>query len=492
MGFSNFTPRTMSTQHPDNVHTPFFCEQEIIGAESEIREAYYAYSHLGCTEQMWDFEGKEVDSSVVEKLLSRYSRYFSSHVLGRDVFLTMRVPNPSVERHMGKILLETLESIPRNFDIAKNAGYETPPIWEIILPMTTSSSELERIRSYYQRIVVGKSSSPIADTTVREWIGDFAPADISIIPLIENKESLLNAKQIVSQYISSAKPERQRVFLARSDPALNYGAASAVLLAKIALFELGQLQNETSVEILPIIGVGGAPFRGNLKPTNVPNCGGEYPSVQTFTLQSSFKYDYPEKEVREAVEMLNSKARALPLEIGRTAALPLIEKLTDAYQSDVASLAPLIGRLSKHVPQRRKRKLHIGLFGYSRSLAGISLPRAIPFCASLYSIGVPPEFLGLYALSEKELEQLRSMYVKFDEDIADAAQFANPENFEKLPNGIGEKIEKAFTALSLPPKPENPEYAEISSHILSEALSDNMHSLSEDMAKAATIRNFLG
>jgi phosphoenolpyruvate carboxylase len=482
----------MSTQHPDNVHTPFFCEQEIIAGEAEIREAFYAYSHLGCLEQMWDFEGKEVDSSVVEKLLSRYHSYFSQHVLGQDIFLTMRVPNPSVERHMGKVLLETLESIPRNFDIAKGAGFDSPPIWEIILPMTTSAHELLRIRSYYERIVVGKSSTPIADTTVREWIGDFAPDHISIIPLIENKESLLNSKQIVSQYISSAKPECQRVFLARSDPALNYGAASAVLLAKIALFELGGLQSETSVEILPIIGVGGAPFRGNLKPNNVPNCGGEYPSVQTFTLQSSFKYDYPEKEVREAVEMLNSSARALPLEIDRAAALPIIEKLTNAYQSDVASLAPLIQRLSKHVPQRRKRKLHIGLFGYSRSLAGISLPRAIPFCASLYSIGVPPEFFGLEALTEKELDLLRSMYVHFDEDMADSAKFANPQNFEKLPNGIGGKMKKVFNSLSLPPKPENGEYSELSLNMLASALSDNTHALSEDMAKAATIRNFLG
>ena len=34
------------------------------------------------------------------------------------------------------------------------------------------------------------------------------------------------------------------------------------------------------------------------------------------------------------------------------------------------------------VPRRRMRKLHIGLFGYSRSIGGISLPRAISFCAA--------------------------------------------------------------------------------------------------------------
>ena len=63
-------PRCMSTQHPDNVAMPFFAQSAPLTAEDEVREAYYAFSHLGCDEQMWDFEGKEVDGHVVEKLLS--------------------------------------------------------------------------------------------------------------------------------------------------------------------------------------------------------------------------------------------------------------------------------------------------------------------------------------------------------------------------------------------------------------------------------------
>ena len=33
-------PRTMSTQHPDNVQIPFFSEEAVLGADSEIREAF--------------------------------------------------------------------------------------------------------------------------------------------------------------------------------------------------------------------------------------------------------------------------------------------------------------------------------------------------------------------------------------------------------------------------------------------------------------------
>ena len=105
--------RTMSTQHPDNVNTPFFSDSAELGGEDEIKEVFYAFSHIHSKEQLWDCEGKEVDNFVVKKLLTKYEPYFKKHILGKDVFLTLRVPNPSVEKNEAKILLETLESIPR-------------------------------------------------------------------------------------------------------------------------------------------------------------------------------------------------------------------------------------------------------------------------------------------------------------------------------------------------------------------------------------------
>jgi phosphoenolpyruvate carboxylase len=62
-------PKVMSTQHPDNVFIPFFAETSDMSGEDEIQEAYYAFSHLGCCEQMWDSEGKEVDNHVVKNYL---------------------------------------------------------------------------------------------------------------------------------------------------------------------------------------------------------------------------------------------------------------------------------------------------------------------------------------------------------------------------------------------------------------------------------------
>jgi len=60
-----------------------------------------------------------------------------------------------------------------------------------------------------------------------------------------------------------------RVFIARSDPALNYGYLSGVLLALVALVRLGALEQETGVAIYPVIGVGSVPFRGGLAPLTV-------------------------------------------------------------------------------------------------------------------------------------------------------------------------------------------------------------------------------
>lgn len=149
----------MSTQHPDNASMPFFCEDKVIEGKKEVEEAHYAYSDLGCDEQMWDAEGKEAYSSVIRSLLGRDQEFFGNHLLGDDVRLTVRVPNPKHEKIEMKVILEILENIPRSHDTAKkfysslenNLEYKNEsPIFEIILPMTTNANELNRIYYYYK------------------------------------------------------------------------------------------------------------------------------------------------------------------------------------------------------------------------------------------------------------------------------------------------------------------------------------------------------
>lgn len=481
----------MSTQHPDNIASPFFADSEILAGEAEVKEAYFVFSQVGATEQMWDSEGKEVDNQVVEKLISRYSDFFSKKKLGKDCFLTFRVPNPSVEKEQGKILLEALYSIPRAFDSARAAGYDNPPVFEVILPMTTDHNQIEMVRSYYEKIIVGQKDIKIGPqkTSVKDWVGEFKPDTIDVIPLFENLESISNADQIVNEYIQKKDLEYLRVFLARSDPAMNYGSASAVLLAKIALFKLGKIEENESLPIFPIIGVGGAPFRGNFTPNNVNNCGEEYPSVQTFTAQSSFKFDHPFRDVANAVDMINHRRKRPALDIDEKRAMELIKKIAKTYEMELMRVADIVNGVSTFVPNKRARKLHVGLFGYSRSVKGMKLPRAIKFCAAFYSIGIPPELLGLSALNEKEFDELHTHYTSIDEDLKDCAKYINPANLEKMPSELKKGISKVLQWIDYE---EDEEYSAITSRIYDNYISNKHNLIAEDVKSAAWKRKFLG
>jgi phosphoenolpyruvate carboxylase len=421
-------PRCMSTQHPDNASVPFFATSSVLAGEDEIREAFYAYSHLGCDEQMWDVEGKEIDTYVVKKLLSFYPEYFRDHVLGEDLRLTLRVPNPTVETTEAKVLLETLESIPRSYDAARLFyGRDVAPIFEVILPMTTSARCIDRIYHYYADHIVGRQHTRFrdGDITIAEWIGEFLPTRIDVIPLFEDVPTMLRAADIVEEYLADKDITDQRVFLARSDTAMNYGLVSAALSNKIALARIGELSARIGVRLHPILGMGSAPFRGGLSPGTAERVGREYPSVVTFSIQSAFKFDYPADEVRVACDHLKARdiGPADPVDVDP--ALSIIERYSQSYGRCVVELAPHINRIAKYVPSRRSRKLHIGLFGYARELGGVTLPRAISFTCSLYSLGLPPELIAFDALTKSDLAFVREAYPSLEAKISEALCFTD-------------------------------------------------------------------
>lgn len=489
---SHNVSRTLSTQHPDNVHHPFFSDSPELGGEDEIKEVFYAYSHIHCREQLWDCEGKEVDNFVVKKLFNKYGSYFSRHKLGKDVFLTLRVPNPNVEKNEAKVLLETLESIPRNFDAAKLFyNDEIAPIFEIALPMASDYRELARIAEYYRRYVVGKQHSRLSnDITIAEWIGKFQPENLRIIPLIETKDEILSPEKIIEPYVRQENvDDYQRVWLARSDPALNYGNLATVLMLKISFQKLAGLQEKISVDMLPILGCGSAPFRGNFKPTNARNCVMGYPSVHTFTLQSAFKYDYSIHQVNKAVDFLNKSRPSRPVAVEEKMCIKVIEKLIEEYQKQVKLIARFVNDIAPYVPSRRKRKLHIGLFGYSRSVSGIKLPRAITFCASLYSYGLPPELLGLNALTGSEIDYIRGIYPNFDSDLKDSLQYLNKSNLRIFPNEIISRVKKAASLVSCD---ADEKHEKITSIILQDLKRRDYKQLTENITRAGFIRGFLG
>lgn len=109
------------------------------------------------------------------------------------------------------------------------------------------------------------------------------------------------------------------------------------------------------------------------------------------------KYDFDEKNVKKTIKKIKShKLKRIILEEDVLDEIKQIIDISSEKYRSVIPYADIINKLSKQMPQRRMRKLHIGLFGYSREFSqGIHLPRVINFTGSLYSIGLPPEFIGL-------------------------------------------------------------------------------------------------
>lgn len=483
-------PRVMSTQHPDNVLLPFFAESQDMSGDDEIQEAYYAFSHLGCDEQMWDCEGKEVDDFVVRKLLTKYEHFFKQSKLGEDVFLTLRVPNPDVEKEEAKVLIETLDSIPRSCDAARLFyGKEVPPIFEVILPMTMSHQSLNRVYYYYKDFVVGKQNLPFypGDISISEWIGECKPETINVIPLFEDKEHQLEAHNIIREYLKNKDIKHQRVFIARSDPAMNYGMVSAVLCNKIALQRLRRVSEETDVKIYPILGAGSAPFRGHLTPDTIDMVLEEYPDVQTFTVQSAFKYDNPVPSVISAINKLKMSKMARRHDVDEERCIEIINKVSSEYRMVIEYIAPLINYIADFVPRRRMRKLHVGLFGYARSIGRVKLPRVISFCTACYSIGLPPEIIGLNVLTPEDIAWLKDSHVNFMFDIKTAMSYFNEDVFTILPDNV-----KAPLKLNWDTYKVNSDHKAVTSRIINAIKEGDDSGLQGMLIEAAHIRKFLG
>ena len=435
----HLVPKVMSTQHPDNATpAPFADEAGVLKGEGEVDEAVSVFA-LGCDEQMWDSEGKEADTQVVRKLLTGYPDFFQSERrLGRDIALTLRVPNPRIEQDMRKSMVEALQSIPSSWDMARGFYGDggAAPIQEVILPFTTSSEELALVEAYYRKVIVGQEDRALLDgQSVRDLVGEFLPKRVRVIPLIEDMEHLLDCDRIVEEYVRDRDLAYQRVFLARSDPALNYGIVGAELILKVALQRLHHLEGRLGLPLYPIIGAGSVPFRGHLTPVNVDRALTEYPTAHTLTVQSAFKYDYDEEVVRGGIAQIRDHERGEPVPVDHDRACDIVDRTTAEYQANVQRLTGAIRAVSAQVPKRRERKMHVGLFGYGRTLGGVggvTLPRAIGFTASLYSIGVPPELLGLASLDESALAYVREVYPSLDGDLRASLRFANERHVKEL------------------------------------------------------------
>ncbi|ACI19088.1 phosphoenolpyruvate carboxylase [Dictyoglomus thermophilum] len=492
-------PRTMSTQHPDNANVPFFSNNPVLQGDDEIKEAYYAFSYLGVDEVMWDVEGKETDEFVIRKLVSDYPEFFKQKVIGKDIFITLRVPNPNYEKAEGKLLIETLESIPRSYDTAYvfYQDESVVPIFEVIVPMADTET-CNRVYYYYKNVVAGKEDKPFCDTNpqlkLKDWIGEFRPKKINVIPLFEDIDNIINVDKNLKEFLKDKldEVEYQRVFLARSDPAMNYSSLSVIIAIKLALEKLYELQESLKLPIYPILGCGTAPFRGNFSPNTYRYVINNYPSVATFTIQSAFKYDFPVKEVQRAIENINLTPVKSPNSISsKDRVESIMYKVSSEYKKQLAEIAPLVNNIAVFVPKRRARKIHVGLFGYSRQTdEGITLPRVISFCAVLYSLGLPPDILGLSALTDEDIKYVESVFPRFKEEMSEILSMWNEDVLDLLPVSIRSEIKQTVKRFDFE---INQEHLSFSKDLVKRIKENKFDTKITDLIVAsAKVRNFLG
>ncbi|MGH7275167.1 MAG: phosphoenolpyruvate carboxylase, partial [Nitrospiria bacterium] len=284
-------PATMATQHPDHANVPYWKESILssalggsgtgsgggaiafVSAQEEVEECRSAFQDMACQEFMWDWEGKYVDEAVVDKLFSNYYDYFKKVRLGRDIFLTFRVPNIWEEK--GYRLARAFIGILTFEDLANDLGFGYPPVFEVILPMTDEAKKLIYLQKTFTQVAALK----------RQTFGEKESrlTYLRVIPLIEGVSELMESGRILRQYLEQHQREfgrgvdYLRPFVARSDPSLNDGLVPATVAAKLALSEYYRFQEETGIPVFPIIGVGCFPFRGGLSPDRLKLFLEEYP-----------------------------------------------------------------------------------------------------------------------------------------------------------------------------------------------------------------------
>ncbi|MEK7672733.1 MAG: phosphoenolpyruvate carboxylase [Patescibacteria group bacterium] len=498
-------PTTMATQHPDNACPAYFTGKRFISAQDEIEECFLCFSELGVQEYMWDWEGKFVDEAVIDRLYNVYHDFFQKNQIGKDLFLTFRIPN---------IWIESSHKLPRAMmnllsaeKAAKLYNFYSPPLFEIILPMTTSSDQLIYLQKAFGKIA--KATEEIFDLKTEL-------KTLDVIPLLEEFDVMANCKDLLHNYVKFLRdewhhqPEYMRVFTARSDPALNAGFLPAKLATKLAVNLYHEFEDESGIKVYPWVGGGCLPFRGGINPENIDPILEEYSGFASVTVQSAFRYDYDLEEVKKAIKKLNTnlpknlkKFQVISKE-EREALKSFSKAAENFYKPVIEEIADVINTVSSKLPGHRERVQHVGLFGYSRGVGKVKLPRAINFTGALYSIGVPPELIGTgralkLAKEMGILDLINRLCPYLREDLMHAGHYLNRENLELLSKKnaawktIKQDIDLIEELLNIPIKDDKPH------HVIHRNFTSNIYQklalnedFSEDLLKAAEIRKSLG
>lgn len=434
-------PKVMCTQHPDSA-------SKYISTQEEPGEALEAAVVFGCDEYMPDYEGKATPYHQNVQIVSKFIEE-TDLVPGKDIFITPRAPS-AVQENRFRQLMVMMSIAEANHGALQYSDVQA--INEFVHPMTGTVREI---------IEAQQHMVDVSELAKKEF--GFSMEVPRIIPLIEDAPALLHAKELAKSTILAWKehfgtaPERFRVFLGKSDSALSFGHVASTLSCKYAINGISELNSELDTDTGIIFGAGTLPFRGHLDLKNAENFFREYRGIGTITLQSALRYSHEKGDAEALVSLAKARLPETP-EIysseEKEEIINLIGIFGAKYSRILRELAPMINRIAELLPQQRDRLMHKGSGGYSRSAPDISglialcrsdigkelensmpaenphLPRAIKFTGALYSIGLPPEFIGTGLALKEAREKLgdaacENLLAKYFPSLASDISFAS-------------------------------------------------------------------
>jgi phosphoenolpyruvate carboxylase len=472
-------PKVMCTQHPDSA-------SKYISTQEEPEEALEAAVVFGCDEYMPDYEGKATPYHQNVQIVSEFIEK-TDLVLGKDFFITPRSPS-AVQENRFRQLMVMMSIAEANCNALEYSDIQA--INEFVHPMTGTVREI---------IDAQQHMVDVSELAKKEF--GFSMEVPRIIPLIEDAPALLHVKELAESTILAwkksfgAAPEKFRVFLGKSDSALSFGHVASTLSCKYAINGIFELYSELDTDTGIIFGAGTLPFRGHLDLKNAENFFNEYRGIGTITLQSAIRYSHEKGDARSLVNLAKSRLPETPKIFSceeKAEIVNLIGIFGARYGKILGELAPMINRISELLPQQRDRLMHKGKVGYSRSAPDISslvglcrtdigkeleasmpaenlhLPRAIKFTGALYSIGLPPEFIGTGTaledarekLGEAACERLLTKYFpSFESDLNFASGYLDLNVASRFLSGtclkrVRKDIEILRDVLSLEARPE--------------------------------------
>ncbi|MEM1525998.1 MAG: phosphoenolpyruvate carboxylase [Ignisphaera sp.] len=436
-------PRLMCTQHPDAT--------EKITAQQEVDEAIQAFTMYGCDEVMSDYEGKLTPYAQPKEIIFR--SYSLGIPVGEEAFITLRIPNPSLEE-FDRVDLAIEAGIVANYYSFKLLGVQAVK-W-FILPMVEDVDSVRLV----QRLILRKLSVMNEELNIK-----MEPAQL--IPLLEDIQSQLLIRTYVNSLLTVLKEfsidvTTLRVFIGKSDAAVKAGHVASALSIMYALNELHKLSIDYGIEIKPIIGMGVPPFRGALNnPKLIGYMVQRYKGFSTATIQSAIRYDIPFNDYLVVKNTISENVGSSSFDVGYEV-VEFVDKACKMYRELVSRYINPIQRIAEAVPSTRDR---ISWRSYGRLFPAsderFSVPRAIVYTSTWYAAGVPPIYLDAEFIIElykrDELDSLLKLLPYLEKEWAyDSRFYVHYVALKRLDEYIVKKVNEALDIMGIKPEPLEP------------------------------------